>query len=190
MTTADTQPEIEERSMTTDDTQPTLSPKLLTDDKDMLIRAVEKWLKFQTAMWNQINDKLERRIRASEMGGMAFRIVIITISAALTTLSDWQGIEGWVIRLIAGVLTALTGIEAYLKLTERQTESRRQQREMEALRDRLRFAWFVNVEIQPDMIKRLDAAKKLLEEGPREFNEILNKYYMKASPGDAPTMNQ
>jgi len=175
--------------MSPDESKPVLSPKFVTDEKDMLVRAVEKWLKFQTAMWNQVNSKLEKQSVASGRWDVITRLAIISLSATLTTLSDWPGIEGGLLRVIAGVLTALTGIEAYLKLGEKQSSARRQQREIEALRDRLRFEWFVRVEVQPDMTKRLDAAKKLLEEGPREYNEILNKYYLKSSTNEAPTIN-
>ncbi len=41
-----------------------------------------------------------------------------------------------------GVMTALTGIEAFLKFGEKQSESKKQQREIEDLRDELRFEWF------------------------------------------------
>ncbi len=173
-----------------DGPEPDLNPKLASEDKEMLTRAVEKWIKFHKAMWSQINGRLEKRINYSETVGLILRIAIIVISATLTTLSDWQGIDGGVIRLIAGLLTALTGIEAYLKLTERQSEARRQQRELEALRDHLRYQWFVEVEVQPDMTQRLEAAKKLLEEGPKQYNDILNKYSLKASAGEEPALSK
>lgn len=171
------------------DPKPTLSPKLLTDDKEMLVRAVEKWLKFQNSIWNQINLNLERTIKAQYRTATILRIVIICLSALLTTISNSNDIPRTVVTIAAGSMTALTGIEAFLKLNERQAEARKQQREIEALRDRLRFEWFVNVEVEKNMQERLSNAKKLLEEGPKTYNELLNKYALKAEGGEAPKLN-
>jgi len=176
--------------MTSNEQKPTLSPKLLTTDEEMLVRAVEKWLKFQTSVWDHVNCKLEPRISRIDTVGILLRIIIIVTSALLTTLSGIELISTTMISIIAGTLTALTGIEAYLKLNETETQFRRQQREIEALRDKLRYEWFVKVEIEGDMQKRLNAAKKLLEEGPNAYNEILNKYSLKAYNGGAPTLNE
>ena len=88
--------------------------------------------------------------------------------------------------LTAGVLTALTGIEAFFQFGNKQAELRRQQREIEALRDKLRFEWFRTVEIGGDIDERLQNAKRLLDEGPAAYNDILNKYALKAEKGDTP----
>ena len=83
----------------------------------------------------------------------------------------------------------MTGIEAFLRAGERQSDAKKQQREIEALRDRLRYEWFVRVEIEGDMARRLTAAKELLERGPRDYNEILSKYALKAENPDKPHLN-
>ncbi len=76
-----------------------------------------------------------------------------------------------------------------MKFTDRQSEERRQQREIEALRDKLRYDWFVHVEIEPEMKTRLDAAKRLLKDGPEQYNEVLNKYALKAEGDPKPEAN-
>jgi len=44
---------------------------------------------------------------------------------------------------------------------------KQQQRELQALRDELRCKWMSEVELETDNRKSMDAAKRLLEEGPR-----------------------
>ncbi len=175
-------------TLETDD-QPTLSPKILTDDKDLLTRAVHKWLNFQTNMWSQVNEKLEREVKVTSRWSVIFRITIIILSASVTMISDIDRVPRTAVTIVAGVLTALTGIEAYLKFGEQQAEAKRQQREIEALRDKLRFEWFSEVEIEGDMEKRIKAARRLLEEGPEAYNEVLNKYVLKAEDDQQPQVN-
>ena len=163
--------------------------KLLTDDKDMLERAIEKWITFNQGIWGQVNGKLESEIQRSGTMAMWMRILIIVISAAITTMSSITGIPRVIITVIAGIMTGLTGIEAYLKLGERQTNARKMQREIEHLRDDLRFQWFNAVEVPGqtvDYTQRLAAARQLLESGPEQYNQILDKYAMKAEKGDTP----
>ena len=62
---------------------------------------------------------------------------------------------------------------------------KKQQREIEALRDKLRYDWMVHVELETDRKKQLDEAKRLLEVGPTAYNEILNKYAV-SKEGDKP----
>jgi hypothetical protein len=175
-------------TLETDD-QPTLSPKILTEEKDLLTRAVYKWLNFQTDMWSQINEKLEREVKVYSLWSVVFRVTIIILSASVTMISDIDLVPRTAVTIVAGVLTALTGIEAYLKFGEQQSETRRQQREIEALRDKLRFEWFSEVEIEGDMGKRIKAAKRLLEEGPEAYNEVLNKYVLKGETDQEPQVN-
>ncbi|HLF25732.1 MAG TPA: hypothetical protein VJG32_05305 [Anaerolineae bacterium] len=171
------------------DTQPSLSPKVLTTDDEFLTRAVEKWLKFQTGMWDHVNAKLNNLIRDNYNLSLTFRMTIILLSAVVTTISSIEGVSRTAVTLIAGSLTALTGLEAFLKCQERQIDARKQQREIEALRDKLRFEWFVKVEVEGDMQQRLAAAKALLEKGPQEYNEILSKYALKGGEGEKPQVN-
>ena len=44
-------------------------------------------------------------------------------------------------------------------------------------------------EVEGDLTKRLAAAKELLQSGPREYNELLTKYALKADNPDKPHMN-
>jgi len=169
--------------------QPTLSPKILTDDKDLLSRAVHKWINFQTNMWSQVNEKLEKEVRVYSRWSVFFRVTIIILSASITMISDIDLVPRTAVTFIAGILTALTGIEAYLKFSEQQAVAKRQQREIEALRDKLRFEWFSNVEIEGDMDKRIEAAKRLLEEGPEAYNDVLNKYVLKGKNDQQPQVN-
>ena len=111
------------------------------------------------------------------------------LSATITTISDIEIVARTTVTIVAGVLTALTGIEVFLKYSERQTDSRKMQREIEALRDELRFEWFNRVEIEGNMKDRLKAAKELLDDGPDAYNEILNKYVLKGEGGEEPIMN-
>lgn len=171
------------------DTQPELSPKILTEDKDLLTRAVHKWINFQRNMWNQVNNKLQKEIRIYSRWSIFFRIIIIILSASVTVISDIEFVPRVAVTIVAGIMTALTGIEAFLKFGEKQSESKKQQREIEALRDELRFEWFTRVEIEGDMKNRIRAAKELLEEGPEAYNEILNKYILKAESDQAPEVN-
>lgn len=169
--------------------EPELTPKLLSDEKEVLIRAAEKWLSFHKCVWENINIKLENDIRRFGLISISLRLLIIILSASVTTISSMDEVQRKVVTISSGVLTALTGVEAFLKYGERQMETKRQQREIEALRDQIRYKWFVEVEIEPDMDKRILAAKKLLQEGPSSYNEILNKYALKAEKGEEPAAN-
>jgi len=168
---------------------PSLSPKILTDERELLERIVHKWLQFQTNMWNQVNISKEKEIRTYSHGALVFRILIIILSASVTVIADIDEITRTTVTFVAGFLTTLTGIEAFLKFGERQLDARKQQREIEALRDQLRFDWFVNVEVENDFKKRLAAGKELLEKGPDSYNELLNKYVLKAESREAPQAN-
>ena len=180
---------MSEQPETALDPEPALSPKLLTTDEEFLERAVEKWLKFQTGMWDNVNRKLEPEIKTSQRWSIALRVIIILLSAAVTTISNIDAITRNVVTITAGLLTALTGIEAFLQAGEREAAAKKQQREIEALRDKLRYEWFVRVEIEGAMEKRLIAAKEMLERGPNEYNDILTKYALKADNPDKPHMN-
>ena len=169
--------------------QPSLAPRLLTEDRDFLVRAVEKWLKFQTAVWDHVNHKLEREVKSARRFSLLFRITIIVLSATVTTVSDIDGVPRTAVTVLAGALTALTGIEAFLRFGERQSEAKKQQREIEALRDKLRFEWFVTVEVEGETSERLKAARSLLQRGPEEYNSILTKYALKGDSGSKPQVS-
>ena len=169
---------------------PVFSPTLLTENEDFLVRAVDKWMKFQVGVWEHVNTKLEKEIRLASAFSVSFRLIVILLSSAVTTISNIDSISRTFITITAGILTALTGIEAYLSFSQRLSDARKQQREIESLRDRLRFEWFVQVEIEGNMEKRIAAAKKLLERGPREYNEILTQYALKGDSTQKPQVSQ
>ncbi len=176
--------------MSKDSQAPSMAPTLLTTEEEFLARAVDKWMKFQVGVWEHVNKKLEKEIAVSSAFAASFRVIVIILSATVTTISNIDSISRILVTITAGVLTALTGIEAYLSFSQRLSDARKQQREIEALRDRLRFEWFVQVEIEGNIEKRISSAKKLLERGPREYNEILTKYALKGEGGQKPEVNQ
>ena len=134
---------------------PNLSPKILTDERDILVRSVEKWLAFQQRMWHQTNVVLERQIGRYRRLGAVLRVVVIVMAAGVTTIADIQSIDRLVVTIVAGALTAITGVEGFLKLLESLQNASKQQREIEGLRDTLRFEWFAKVETEPDTSNRL-----------------------------------
>ena len=161
---------------------------IVKTDQEALISAVEKWVQFQKTIWNKIKVEMIKPAGGLARWAITLRLTIIILSATVTTLSGLlpEGNQD-IITALAGTLTAITGIEAYFKFSERIAQNKRQQRELEALRDKLRFDWSVNVEIETDMEKRLAEAKRLLVEGPEEYNAILNTFAVKTEDIGAPS---
>jgi hypothetical protein len=158
---------------------------VVMNNEQALQRAIYKWIKFMQAMWGQIKDENEERKKKTyNILGILFRVVIIVLSATITTISDISGVPRTVITIFAGTMTALTGIEAYIRFTERGLAIQQQQREVQALRDDLRYKWMIAVELEPDLDKRLEAAKSLLDSGPKSYNNILNKYTFKSKESE------
>lgn len=166
-------------------TEEPMSIKLVTNDDEALQRAIYKWVKFQQSMWMQVAEKLEWPSRACSRWSIILRVTIIVLSTALTTFSNLPEVPRNGITVTAGVITGLTAIEAFFRLSEKHGEMKKQQREIEALRDNLRYDWMVHVELETDRRKQLEEAKRLLEEGPAAYNEILNKYAV-SKEGDKP----
>jgi hypothetical protein len=159
---------------------------IVQNDEQALQRAIYKWVKFMQAMWAQIKDESEeRRKKTYNFLGILFRVVIIILSATITTISDISDVPRTVITIIAGIMTALTGIEAYSRFAERSSSIQQQQREIQALRDELRYKWMIDVELEPDYGKRMESARKLLDSGPKSYNNILNKYVFKSKESDS-----
>lgn len=144
--------------------------------EEALIRAIKKWIQFQRGMWQHIVLRIDKPGRRAEWVGNLFRISIILLSALITTIADIDSIPRVWITILAGVLTAVTGIEGYFRFGEKRAELMRQQRELQTKRDDLRYEWAVHVELEPDLEKRLAAAKELLLRGPDDYNYILNKF--------------
>lgn len=161
---------------------------IVGDEKQALERAILKWVKFQQTMWIHITERLEGPSNTYNNWATSFRLTIIVLSAVITAASGIEGVPLVAITLLSGTLTALTGVEAYLKFADRRGEMQRQQRELQAKRDDLRYQWMIEVELETDLDKRLKSAKRLLIEGPKAFNDILNKYTFKSKESDqAPT---
>lgn len=160
--------------------------KFVSDDEEILARAVYKWVKFQQNMWAQVAERLEGPSRSCNWWAVALRLSIIILSTALTVFSNLAAIDRNYITVVAGAVTGLTAIEAFFRLAEKHGEMRKQQREIEGLREKLRYEWMVKVELETDRAKQIAEAKRLLEEGPEAYNEILNKYAL-SKQGDKPT---
>jgi len=141
--------------------------------------ALNKWLTFNKVMRNHTNALLQKQISRQEAWGAIFRTLIIILSALVTVIADVQIVERFTVTIVAGTLTALTGIEAYFQFNQRRLEAQRRQREVEALRYKLRFQWLTTVQMETDETRRLEAAKKFLWEGQEAYNAILNKYVLK-----------
>ena len=147
---------------------------IVETDEQALERAIRKWIRFQKNMWAHITDRLEKPSGDYNTWANLLRVVINEISRTVLTV-------------VAGTLTALTAIEAFFKFSERRSEMQQQQRELQAKRDELRYQWMVDVELETDMEKRLKSALNLLEEGPKAYNDVLNKYAFKSKEsGEAP----
>jgi len=164
-------------------------PALLKDDDDLLKRAILKWVRFNQDVFNYI-QVLGVLIRRYNTWGTLLRVVIIILSAAITTLSNIDEIPRTIITIIAGILTMITGIEAYYKFNERSFDAKKTQRELEALRDELRYAWFVDVEVgNGSLDDRLVHARKMLMNGSARYNEVLTKYVMESEKVEQPEIN-
>ena len=167
-------------------TEEPMSIKLVTNEDEALQRAIYKWVKFQQSIWAQVAEKLEWPSRTCSRWSIILRVTIIVLSTALTTFSNLPEVPRNGITVTAGILTGLTAIEAFFRLAEKHGEMRKQQREIEGLREKLRYEWMVKVELETDRAKQITEAKRLLEEGPEAYNEILNKYAL-SKQGDKPT---
>ena len=159
--------------------------KLVESDEEVIQRAIYKWVRFQQNMWAQVAERLEIPSGVCNRWAIVLRVSVILLSTALTTVSNLDIVPRNGIAITAGVITALTAIEAFFRLAEKHGEMKKQQREIEALRDKLRYEWMVKVELETDLQKQLAEAKRLLEEGPKAYNDILNKYAL-SKQGDKP----
>lgn len=141
--------------------------------------ALNKWLRFNEVMRTHTNEILQKQLSRQEALGKLYRVLIIILSAGVTTMSDVDAIARVIVTITAGVLTVLTGLESYLQFNQRRLETQRRQREVEALRYKLRFQWLTTVQMETDVDRRLEAARKHLWEGQEAYNAILNKYVLK-----------
>jgi hypothetical protein len=166
------------------------APALLESDEAQMKRAITKWVGFNQDVFKYIQH-LGGHIRLYNRWGGAMRVVIIIFSATITTLSDIDSVPRTLITVIAGILTIITGVEAYYKFTERSFDAKKTQRELEELRDKLRYAWFVDVEIGSGKLdERLESARRMLTDGPAEYNGVLTKYVMESEKAEAPAISE
>ena len=84
------------------------------------------------------------------------------------------------ITIIGGVLSILAGIEGYLKLADRKVAGENRRRELLAERDKWGYKWMVEVELETEPTKALQAAKRLLQAAPQALNDMLNKYVQRS----------
>ena len=141
--------------------------------------ACQKWKRFNEVMKTHI-DQLQKEALRYNRWGAIFRVSIIILSASVTVISAVVGDnQRYIATIIGGVLTASAGIEAYFHFNRRESEAKRQQREVEALRYKLRHQWITTVQMENNVQKRLHAAKAFLQEGQDAYTVILNNYTLK-----------
>jgi hypothetical protein len=157
-----------------------LRDEIVHNEDEALQRAIDRWKEFYQRMWYSSNVVLESTSHNYSIWGIVLRLAIIILSSSVTVLSNLEQVTRNVVTIIAGLLTLLTGIEAFFKLLERRSEVQQQQREIQSKRDELAYEWMIKVELEEDSKVRLNAAKRLLLNGPKAFNEIQNKYTSKA----------
>lgn len=164
------------------DIHETIEPEelIVENETEAIERAVNRWIEFYQRMWYRGSVILQRTVNRYSYFSILFRLTIIILAASLTVVSSFPAMAKEVVTGIAGILTMLTGIETYFRFSERQAEVLRQQREIQSKRDELAYEWMVKVELEQNADARLEAAKKLLLEGPIAYNEILNKYAFKS----------
>lgn len=142
--------------------------------------AAQKWKRFNRVMQAHITQ-LRTEASYNDWWGAIFRLSIIILSASVTVISAVVGDnQKYIATIVGGVLTALAGIEAYFRFNRRESEARRQQREIEALRYRLRHQWITTVQMENDVEKRFGAAIKFLQDGQDAYNVILNNYTLQS----------
>lgn len=140
---------------------------------EALQRAIPKWIRSQRDIWD---EAMALSVKRFAIWSTLLRIMIIVLAGSITTMSDIDFVPRTVITIIGGVLTVLAGIEGYLKLADRHSAGENQKRELLAERDKWRYQWMVDVELQPDDDEALEKAKILLQDAPKAFNELLVKY--------------
>jgi hypothetical protein len=141
--------------------------------EDSVQIAIKKWIRHQYYIWREATAQ---NVKLYEIAGNIMRILIIALAASITTMSDIEDIPRTVITIIGGVMTVLTGVEGYLKLSDRRSVGENQKRELLAERDKWGYKWMVEVELEKDGEKALKSAKELLEKAPAAINELLVKY--------------
>lgn len=157
--------------------------EMAKDDAEAIHLAALKWKRFNDVM-KEHTAQLQTQIAHNNWAGAIFRVSIIILSALVTIISATQipimSLSNTnVVTIVGGAITALAGIESYFHFSQRGSELQRQQREVEALRYKLRHQWITTVQMELHEDKRLDAAKKFLDVDQSAYNAILNNYTLK-----------
>jgi hypothetical protein len=152
--------------------------------EDSLQVAITKWIRHQYFIWKEATAQ---PVKTFSIWSTTLRIMIIALAASITTMSDIDIVPRTVITIIGGVMTILTGVEGYLKLSDRHSTGQNQKRELLAERDKWGYKWMVEVELETDSAEALKAAKKLLEAAPAAINELLVRYSSRTADKPATT---
>ncbi len=157
--------------------------KMAKDKEEAIHLACQKWKRFNEVMQAH-TAQLQAEVSVNDRWGAIFRISIIILSASVTVISAVVGDnQRYIATIVGGGLTAIAGIEAYFQFNRRESEAKQQQREVEALRYKLRHQWITTVQMEIHVEKRMDAATKFLQEGQEAYNVILNNYTVKGKDG-------
>ena len=159
------------------------------DKEEAVDLAGQKWKRFNHLMLAH-TAQLHAEASHNDRWGAITRVSIIILSASVTVISAVVGDnQRYIVTILGGVLTVLAGIEAYFRFNRRESEAKRQQREVEALRFKLRHQWVTTVQMETLLERRFDAATKFLLEGQESYNVILNNYTFKPEVEDPVQQN-
>ena len=155
-----------------------------TNNHEALQTAIGRWIAYQHRTWER--EAKEVKIERSKNWGMGLRIAVIFFAGALTAMTQIDWISSDVVGMISALLTVLTGIEGYLKLTDKAISAENRRTEIMTEYDRQGYEWMAKVQLETDTDKALEEAKRLLSESPEKINEIIKRYMTRAA-GDEPT---
>jgi hypothetical protein len=159
-----------ELNMSADDAgQEYFRPK--TNEEALQI-AIGRWIGFQYRVWKQEGERSAERLSVS---ATLLRIAIIVLAGLITIVADLEGVDRSIVTVVSGGLTILTGIEGYLKLTDRKITADNRRAAVLAEYDRQGYEWMTKVELETDADKALEQAKLLLATCPNMINDIVNR---------------
>lgn len=153
-------------------------------NEEALQIAIARWIQFQYRVWQQEGNK--PRIDWLRISSTGLRVVIILLAGSVTAMTDMEDIPRTVLTVTSAILTILTGIEGYLKLSDASISAQNRRTEILAEYDRQGYEWMIKVHLETDTDKALEEAKRMLETGPKAINDIIAKYISRGA-GDEPT---
>lgn len=154
--------------------------------EDALQIAIDKWVTFQYRIWEQ---ESQRRIGWYGYVGAFLRIVIFVLAGMVTALSSIDEVSKATVTLVSAGLTILTGVDGFLKLSEKKVLAENRRTEILAEYDRQGYEWMTKVHLETNTETAFAEAKRLLETGPKAVNDIIARYMSRAS-GNEPTKPQ